>query len=101
MLQTLRNMFLSGKKPAHERRRLPRPGPCPNMGASVVRGRSVMKITDPITQEFWDWLVLAGWREVRMTKNKRSYDPLPPDTLRTLLRSPRREWEAVHQQLVG
>jgi hypothetical protein len=100
VLQRLRSMLLGGR-PAEDRRRLPRPGSCPNVGASLVRGKSVMKLTDPISQEFWEWLVLAGWREVRMAKNKRRYEPLPPNTLRTLLRSAREDRELLHQQLIG
>jgi hypothetical protein len=101
VLQKLRNMLLGGGKPANERRRLPRPGPRPNVGASVVRGRALIKLTDPISQEFWEWMVLAGWREVRMSKNKRRYEPMPADTLRKLMRSPPQEWEAIHQDMFG
>lgn len=101
MLQKLRNMLLGGGKPAVERRRVPRPGPCPNVGASIVRRKWVMKITEPISQDFWDWLVLSGWREVRMSKNKRRYEALPADTLAKLRRSSAREREMLHSNLLG
>lgn len=60
-----------------------------------------MKVTEPLSPEFWDWLVLAGWREVRMSKNRRRYETLPSDTLRKLKQCPASERELLHRRLVA
>lgn len=77
MLTALRKLLGGSGKPATERRRLPTPGPCPAIGASIVKGDFVMRVSEPMAQEFWDWLVLSGWREVRMAKNRRKYRRVP------------------------
>lgn len=101
MLSTLRNLFAGGGKPAKERRRLPAAGPCPNPGASVVRRNLAMKVTEPISREFWDWLVLVGWREVRMAKNRRRYKTLPADTFGRLARATPAMRDALYRELIG
>lgn len=101
MLQILRKILPGGGKPAHERRRLPPPGPCPNVGATIVRRAALIKIGEPLGPELWNWLVLAGWREVRMSRNRRRYVPLPADALRRLARCRPEERELVHQRLLA
>ena len=101
MLKTLRNMLLGGGKPAKERRRLASPGPCPSVGASIVKRNVVMKVTEPISSEFWDWLVLSGWREVRMSKNRRKYQSVPVSAFNKLAHVAVREREATYQQMLG
>ncbi len=60
-----------------------------------------MKISQPISTEFWNWLVLVGWREVRMSKNKRRYNPAPAGTFAKLARVPAREREALYRDVLG
>lgn len=100
MLNMLRG-FLGSGKPARERRRVPPPGQRPNIGASLVKRNVVMKVTQPISDEFWDWLVLAGWREVRMSKNRRKYVMAPVSALPTLARASAQERDAIYEQMLG
>ena len=101
MLRRLFEMCLGGGKPGRERRRLPPPGPCPTMGASIVRSNVLMKVTEPIEPEFWDWLVLSGWREVRMSRNRRKYLPLPKSAFGKLARVAVHERDALCQRMLG
>lgn len=101
MLKLLSNILLRGKEPAKERRRLPRPGPCPGVGASIVRRNMVMKVSEPISPEFWDWLVLVGWREVRMSKNKRRYHHVPSGTFIRLAHVAAEERESIYRTMLG
>jgi len=98
MLKTLRNLLLGGK-PFNERRRLPPPGSCPNIGASVVKDTFVMKVTEPVSAEFWDWLVLSGWREVRMARNRRKYIRIPASAFGKLARVSSREREVLWSRM--
>jgi hypothetical protein len=101
MLKRLSEMFLGSGKPRKERRRLPAPGPCPTMGASIVKRNVLMKITEPIPSEFWDWLVLAGWREVRMSRNRRKYVALPNSAFAKLSRAAGQERDALYRRMLG
>jgi len=100
MLKTLRNMFLGGK-PAKERRRVPPAGPCPSVGASIVKRNIVMKVTEPVSAEFWDWLVLCGWREVRMSKNRRKYTPVPSSAFGKLAHISAQDRDALYRRMLG
>jgi hypothetical protein len=100
MLNALRNLFRGGK-PARERRRTPPAGACPPIGASLVKRGVVMKVTEPIQAEFWDWLVLSGWREVRLSRNRRKYVPAPPGAFRRLARAVSQERDTVYQKMLG
>lgn len=101
MLKTLRELFFGGGKPRKERRRLPPPGPCPTMGASIVKRNVLMKVTEPVAAEFWDWLVLSGWREVRMSRNRRKYTPLPNSAFAKLARVAVHERDALYRRMLG
>jgi hypothetical protein len=101
MLMRLREMFLGGGKPKKERRRLPPPGPCPSMGASIVKRNVLMKVTEPVSAEFWDWLVLSGWREVRMSRNRRKYTPLPNSAFAKLARVDTQERDTLYRRMLA
>ncbi len=101
MLQMLRKLLPGGGKPAHERRRLAPSGPCPRVGATIVRRGVQMRISESISTELWNWLLLAGWREVRMSRNRRHYREVPPDTLHRLVLCGHEEWESAHRELLG
>ena len=100
MLNILRNMLPGGGKPTKERRRLPAPGPRPNLGASIVNRDVVIRINEPISDEFWDWLVLSGWREVRMSKNRRKYKTMPSTAIRKLAHVTAQERDALYQRML-
>jgi hypothetical protein len=100
MLKTLKSMLLGGK-PARERRQLPPPGPCPNIGASLVKDTVVMRVSEPVSEEFWNWLVLSGWREVRMTKNRRKYTRIPASAFGKLARVSSREREVLWARMLS
>jgi hypothetical protein len=60
-----------------------------------------MKVSEPLRAEFWDWLVLSGWREVRMSKNRRKYVMAPPGAFGQLARAPSQERDILYEQLLG
>jgi hypothetical protein len=101
MFKTLRSLLPGGGKPAKERRRLAVPGPCPSMGASIVNREVVMKVTEPMSSEFWDWLVLSGWREVRMSKNRRKYKVIPASAFGKLAHVAAQERDALYRRMLG
>jgi hypothetical protein len=101
MLAAIRNMLGIGGKPARERRRLPPPGRCPSIGASLVRRDVVMKVTQSPTPEFWNWLTLYGWREVRMSKNRRKYHAMPTGAFAKLAKAATQEREALCEKMLG
>lgn len=101
MLKALRSLLPGGGKPAKERRRLAPPGPRPSIGASIVKRNIVMKVTEPITDEFWNWLILSGWREVRMSKNRRKYTIVPGSAFGKLAHVAAQERDALYRQMLG
>ena len=100
MLKFVRNL-LGGGKPVHDRRRVPVAGPRPSVGASLVKSNVVMKVTQPISDDFWNWLVLVGWREVRMSKNRRKYVAAPAGTLATLAKASIQDRDEKYRELLG
>lgn len=101
MLAAIRSLLGVGGKPARERRRLPPAGRCPSIGASLVRRDVVMKVTQSPTPEFWNWLVLAGWREVRMSKNRRKYNAAPTGAFAKLAKAATQEREALCEKILA
>jgi hypothetical protein len=100
MLKTLRKVLFGGSRPRKERRRLPPPGPCPAMGASIVKRNVLMKVSEPVSPDFWGWLVLSGWREVRMSRNRRKYIVLPGSAFPKLARVPAHGRDALCQRML-
>lgn len=99
MLRRLKN-FLLGGKPEKERRRLPPPGELPMAGRYIAMQNLLMRISEPIPSELWDWLVLMNWRETRMANNKRRYFRLPDDTISKLAQASQMELEAIYQDII-
>jgi hypothetical protein len=100
MFKTLRSLLPGGGKPTNERRRLPPPGPCPNIGASLVNQGVVMKVTEPLSSEFWNWLVLSGWREVRMSRNRRKYKTIPATAFGKLAHVSSQDRDALFRRML-
>jgi len=71
------------------------------VGASIVKRNVVMKVTEPMSSEFWDWLVLSGWREVRMSKNRRKYNAVPNSAFGKLAHVAAQERDALYRRMLG
>jgi len=61
----------------------------------------VMKVSGPVQQDLWDWLVLMGWREASATPERRRYRRLPETAISSLIQADRAEREAVYRDLIG
>ena len=91
----------SGKKkaakvPVQDRRQEPLPGPCPEVGAAIVRRDMVMKISEPISPALWEWLVRLGWREVKLSTNRRQYHRAPSGTFARLASAAPEQRELIY-----
>jgi hypothetical protein len=60
-----------------------------------------MKVTQSPTPEFWNWLILYGWREVRMSKNRRKYNPMPTGAFAKLAKAATQEREALCEKMLS
>lgn len=99
MLNKLKVMLFGGK-PDVERRRVARPGKAPKIGAHISRQNMVIKITDSISTDLWEWFVLMGWREVSMRTNRRKMTMLPQSTYATIANVALSEREATYKKLI-
>lgn len=99
MLNKLKVMLFGGK-PDVERRRVARAGSAPKNGAHISKNNMVIKITDTISGDLWDWFVLMGWREVSMRSNRRKMTMLPRDTYFKIAKADLAEREVIYRQLI-
>lgn len=99
MLNKLKVMLFGGK-PDVERRRVARAGIAPRVGAYISQKNMVMKITDAISTDLWDWFVLMGWREVSMRNNRRKMTMLPQSTYAKIANTSLAEREVVYKQQI-
>ena len=99
MLNKLKVMLFGGK-PDHERRRTPRAGKVPAVGAHIGRQLLVMQITGPITRELWDWFVLMGWREVNMKTKQKKKKMLPKITFSSIAKAEISERETIYREAI-
>ena len=76
------------------------PGELPMAGRYIAMQNLLMRISEPIPSELWDWLVLMNWRETRMANNKRRYFRLPDDTISKLAQASQMELEAIYQDII-
>jgi hypothetical protein len=60
-----------------------------------------MKVTHSPTPEYWNWLVQAGWREVRMAKNRRKYTAVPTGAFAKLAKAATQERDALSQRMLA
>ena len=60
MKDMLRTLFSIRQK-----RRTPPVGPVPAVGVLIARGQVKMAINQPISRDFWNWMVLSGDRRQR------------------------------------
>ena len=96
MKDMLRTLFSIRQK-----RRTPPVGPVPAVGVSIARGPVKMTINQPVSRDFWNWMVLSGWRNVAVQKDRRESVQLPEDSLQQLLEASPQERNAVHARLLA
>jgi hypothetical protein len=99
MLNKLKVMLFGGK-PSVERRRVPSAGNAPKVGAYIAKKDLVIKITDTITTEMWEWFVLMGWREISMRTNRRKLVILPQNAYAKLAKAGVAERELIYNQMM-
>lgn len=80
-------------------RALPDAGPAPHIGDHIGHGRVAMRVSEPMPHDLWDWLVFMKWRRIDPTKDRRTYQELPRDTFRKLVRCLPDERTSFVQQL--
>jgi len=94
-------ILVFGGKPSKERRRLPRAGKPPAINAYIAKQQTTMKITAPVNQELWDWLVLMGWREFEIKSNRRKIRRLDDRVFSKLAQADQQDREAIYREILG
>ncbi|MFA7350044.1 MAG: hypothetical protein WC009_04750 [Methylotenera sp.] len=100
MFDALKTMIFGGK-PAKERRRLVRASKRPAINVYITKQQIAIKVTEPMTTELWDWLVLMGWREVDIKSNRRKITRLHDETFSKLANAKPVEREAVYRAILN
>lgn len=78
-----------------------RPGPIPRMGRYIqLDNRLRMRVTGNPSAEFWAWLTLIGWREIRHVRDRRNYIDLPERSFMELFRRDPQRRETLYDRLV-
>ncbi|MFY3386037.1 hypothetical protein [Paracidovorax sp. MALMAid1276] len=75
-------------------------GPRPQVGATIQRGDVKMAVTEPVSRELWDWLVLSGWRNLPVKHDRRKARLAPEGALRTLLDTDPQERNRAHSRIL-
>lgn len=81
-------------------RSTPRIGDIPRLGSKIHLDCQRMRVTINPTEEFWIWLVQAGWRECKYPRDRRIYVDLPEKTMKKLARVTGLEREALYSKLL-
>lgn len=76
-------------------------GRLPPVGASIIRGQVKMTVTQPVSWELWDWLVLSGWRNMPVKHDRRKNLSLPEGALKELMDADPLERDRVHSRILG
>lgn len=95
MQDWLRNLFSIRAK-----RKLPPVGRAPKVGTYLMSGDLKMQVTQPVTRDLWDWLVLSGWRNVPVAKDRRKSRDLPEEALAQLLEARPAQRDALLARIV-
>jgi hypothetical protein len=61
----------------HQKRRIPRRGPKPRIGAPITFEDARMTVPAGLTDELWNWLTTRGWREAIYRPERRCYREVP------------------------
>jgi hypothetical protein len=102
VLQKLKALFLrkSEPRPIEDRRRVAQVWTRPEVGDFIARKKFLIRISEPMSSELWDWLAELNWREINMATNKRQYYRLPDNTLTKLSLASRVELETVYTNII-
>ena len=74
--------------------------PLPPVGATIIRGQVRMAITQPVPRELWDWLVLSGWRNLPVKKDRRQGLTVPEGALQELIDADPQERNRAHARIL-
>lgn len=99
MFNKLKVMIFGGM-PDENRRRLARSGKVPALDSHIIKQQLVIKITEPMVQDLWDWLVLMGWREIDMKSNRRKVRRLGNDTFAKIAQADYSVREEAYRELL-
>lgn len=72
----------------------------PKIGGAIICDGVRMRITAPVTQELWEWMVLSGWRHIPVANDRRATVELPEDALAQLVRAAPSERNSVQARLL-
>ncbi|MFZ6751333.1 hypothetical protein [Undibacterium sp. Ren11W] len=72
----------------------------PAVGASLIRDGITMKVTVPLDEELWDWMLLSDWRVVNVRHERRSHVKLPDSALKHLVAANHENRAKVHAHLI-
>jgi hypothetical protein len=100
MFDALKTLVFGGK-PSKERRRMPRAGKPPAINAYIAKQQTAIKITTPVNQELWDWLVLMGWRELDVKSNRRKIRRLDDRVFSKLVQANQQDREAIYREILS
>ncbi|QDQ26339.1 hypothetical protein FNU76_08170 [Chitinimonas arctica] len=82
------------------KRQLPEPGPRPNIGDYIAYRDLIMKISEPVAEDLWSWLVFVRWRQVYPARDRRQYRRLPSESFRRFARAETDQRDAIMLQLL-
>lgn len=99
VLSLIKKILGGDERKGKERRRLHRVESRPVPGEFIVRHQKRMKVTAPMSPELWDWLMLYGWRQVAVKRDRRRYQDLAPDTFRRISEANMAERERLHADI--
>jgi len=80
---------------------MPRIGDIPRLGSKIHLDATRMRVTINPSEEFWIWLVQAGWRECKYPRDRRIYNDLPEKTMKKLAKVDGLEREALYARLLA
>lgn len=83
-----------------QKRRPPPVGPLPPVGTIIIRGPVKMAITQPVSRELWEWLVLSGWRTLPVKKDRRQGLMAPEGALQELIDADPQERNRAHARIL-
>lgn len=72
----------------------------PDIGKTIIRSGIKLVVSEPISNELWDWMLLVGWRVNNFKNDRRDYIELPEGTLRQLKEAGSDNRETVHRKLL-
>ena len=67
----------------------------PTVGARIAMGNFRIIVQAGLSDELWDFLVAAGFREVAYRPDRRRYRDVPPSRVMSLYYAPPEEWKGL------